>query len=205
MPAAVAFALAFVAEIFLRTAVEVHEIRAGAKWNGTGWLRCVPLLNDFVRAERPLSSAPPADSFVKLHEEGHLRRFHYLKRNVAKALMLCFAALIVALSVNYGRLNLVQLALLLHFAYAVLRLPYHALCFSEEYAADAYAARRVQRGTALRSLERLQVLEPPHSALFAVVYSEHPTAAMRIARLNALSLHEGASHGCGGTFVRKAR
>ena len=173
--------VAFSVEFLLRATVEIREVRMGAKFNFFSMLRCIPLVNDLVplevlRTEEPLM----VDGFVKAHEKAHLLYHHRMKRNLARIsiFLLIIFGLVVAL--NDLRLNAWQALLVLHFLLALLRLPYHLITWLQEYDADALAVKELHSAIAQRSLEKLAIREIPHSALFAFLYQEHPTAKMRL-------------------------
>lgn len=177
-----ALAAAVFIEILLRIAVEIRECRISDRFDRFAPFRVIPLLNDIFPSERHF---PVDDSgaFAVAHEKAHAEMHHGAVRRlllfafaVSSALTLCFAGMTF-------RFNLFELLLLFHLTVAVFRLPYHGLCFAEEYEADRLAAKRVQRGVALRALKALELREFPRTPLFAYLYRTHPTAAMRIENL----------------------
>lgn len=177
---------AFGVEILLRAAVEIREVRMGAKFNFFSMLRCIPLVNDLVPTEVPRIEEPPVvDGFVKAHEKAHLVSHHGIKRNLARTAIFFLVIFGLVVALNDLRLNAWQVLLVLHFLFATLRLPYHLITWLQEYDADALAVKELHSATAQRSLERLSVKEIPHSALFAFLYQEHPTAKMRLRQVSA--------------------
>ena len=176
---------AFGVEFLLRATVEIREVRMGAEFNFFSMLRCVPLVNDLVPLEVPRVEEPlVVDGFVKAHEKAHLVCHHRMKRNLARMAIFLLVIFGLVVALNDLRLNAWQALLVLHFLFAILRLPYHLITWLQEYDADALAVKELHSAIAQRSLEKLTIREIPHSALFAYHYQEHPTAKMRLRQVS---------------------
>lgn len=185
MPFAQIFLLgALSLEILLRILVEVRELRLlGKGFDRFSILRILPILNDVFPAEANFEKRTNSGAFVDAHEKAHAELHHGIVRLVLQAGFAGFCALCLGLAGMLLELGLFWLLVLFHLIFATAKVIFHALCFAEEFEADRVAAKRVQRGVALRALNALAVNEFPRSRLFAYLYRQHPTALMRIEKL----------------------
>lgn len=178
-----ALVAAVTVEILFRVAVEIRECRmSNSRFDKFSLFRVIPFANDIFPSERHF---PVDDSgaFAVAHEKAHAEMHHGAVRRL---LLSAFAVLCAATLCFAGmafQFNLFELLLLFHLTVAAFRLPYHGLCFAEEFEADRLAAKRVQRGVSLRALKALELREFPRTRLFAYLYRTHPTAPMRMERL----------------------
>ena len=132
--------------------------------------RVLPVVNDVFPAEANFTNDRQG-AFVCAHEKAHAELHHGFVRRSLQFGFALFCALL-------------ELLLLFHLIFAVAKILFHVVCFTEEYEADFVAAKRVQRGVATRALESLLVQEFPRTPLFAYVYRTHPTARMRLDRIS---------------------
>ena len=107
-----------------------------------------------------------------------------MNRNLARMAIFLLVIFGLVVALNDLRLNAWQALLVLHFLFAILRLPYHLITWLQEYDADALAVKELHSAIAQRSLEKLTIREIPHSALFAFLYQEHPMAKMRLKQVS---------------------
>lgn len=171
-------------EVLFRCFVEVRELRiSGGRLDRFFLLRVVPIVNDIFPAEANFEKRLNSGAFVDAHEKAHAELHHGLVRLMLQAGFAGFCALCLGLAGMLCGFGLFWLLLLFHLIFDVAKVIFHALCFAEEFEADRVAAKRVQRGVALRALKALAVNEFPRSALFAYLYRQHPTAEMRIEKL----------------------
>ena len=176
---------AILLEFVLRVLLELREARWGAgRFDRFSPVRVIPVLNDLFPAEANFSEND-GGAFALAHEKAHRELHHGFLRRAFLVAGLLTVLIFLGVAGFYLRFNLFELLLLFHLIFAGGRLVFHALCFTEEYEADALAVKRVQRGVALRALDALAVREFPRTPLFAFVYRTHPTAVMRRARILA--------------------
>lgn len=168
-------ALEFVARLVL----EIRERRLTQMRGGIfAVLRLIPLLNDIVPL--PENKREPAESeFVKKHEEGHASLRHGILRNLAKVAMLLLAVWLFAFLLASHGMSLAESVLWLHLAAIPFRIVFHLYCWHQEYEADRYAFDKLGKKVAKAAMRNLAESEIPYTKLFAVIYREHPTVAIR--------------------------
>ncbi|WP_298768476.1 M48 family metalloprotease [uncultured Fibrobacter sp.] len=167
--------LEFVARLYL----EIRERRATQLRGGLfAVLRLIPLVNDIVPL--PENRKEPLEGqFVKMHEEGHAAFRHGVLRNLSKVVLLMLAVWLFAfLLASYG-MPLYKAVLWLHLAAVPFRIVFHLYCWHQEYEADRYAFDKLGKKVAKAAMRNLAEAEIPYTRLFAVVYREHPTVAIR--------------------------
>lgn len=170
-------------EVVLRIVLEVRERRATQLRGGIfAALRVIPLVNDIV----PLPETrrePQAKYFIEKHEEGHKSLHHSVLRSIAKIIMVLLAVwFMAALLVRFG-MTIYESVLWLHLVAIPFRAIFHLYCWNQEYEADAYAMKQLGKAKAKEAMRDLALSEIPYTKLFAVIYREHPTAALRSNRL----------------------
>jgi Zn-dependent protease with chaperone function len=141
-------------------------------------LRLIPLLNDIVPLPENRKD-PTKNEFVKMHEEGHASLRHSILRNLAKVAMLLLAVWLFAFLMSSSTLSLLESVLWLHLAAIPFRIVFHLYCWHQEYEADRYAFDKLGKKVAKAAMRNLAESEIPYTKLFAVVYREHPTVAIR--------------------------
>ncbi len=173
-----------VTEVALRILLEIREARmTSGKMDRFSLFRIVPIANDIFPAEANLEKVHTGGAFESAHEKAHREEHHAFARFAFQIGFALFCALSIgAAGIQLG-LGLFELLVLFHLLFAASRIFFHALCFAEEYEADAIAAKRVQYGVAKRALEALVASEYPRTPLFALVYRKHPTAGMRLKKI----------------------
>ncbi len=171
-------------EFIARIVLEVRECRLTQRGGGFFTvLRLVPLVNDLTPLPENLRE-PVVGQFVKLHEEGHQKLHHATLRNLFKVVLLMLAAGGFAfVLVRYG-VPFWQGVLWLHLMAVPGRMVFHAYCWNQEYEADTYAYRQLDKKVSRNALRELEACEIPHTKLFALVYREHPTAVLRKKKLH---------------------
>lgn len=173
-----------VVEVLGRIALEVRECRLTQQGGGVFMiLRIIPLVNDLV----PLPEnrrEPMVGNFVKLHEEGHQKLHHAALRNVFKVLMLLLALGWIAFVSIRMDASFWEAILWLHLVAIPGRMIFHGYCWNQEYEADTYAFRLLNKKIARNALRELESCEIPHTKLFSLIYREHPTAALRRTKLH---------------------
>lgn len=173
-----------VAEVTLRIFLEIREARtASGKMDRFALLRIIPIVNDIFPAEANFEKFQSGGAFESAHEKAHREEHHAFARVAFQTGFALFCALSIGVAGIQLGLGLFELLILFHLLFAVSRVFFHALCFAEEYEADAIATRRVQYGVARRALEALAASEYPRTPLFALVYRKHPTAGMRLKKI----------------------
>lgn len=170
-------------EVVARAVLEVREARLTQVNAGVfAVLRMIPLVNDIV----PLPESrkdPLIGNFVKFHEEGHRVNHHGVLRNLFKVAVLMLAVGLLALLMGRYELPLWASILWLHVVAVPGRLLFHFYCWNQEYDCDKYALEATDKHVAKNALRELAACEIPHSALFSIVYREHPSAALRKKKL----------------------
>lgn len=171
-------------ELALRLALEIREVRiVHGRFDRFTVFRVLPVVNDVFPAEANFTNDRQG-AFVSAHEKAHAELHHGFVRRSLQFGFALFCTLTLGAAGVYLRFNLLELLLLFHLIFAVAKILFHVVCFTEEYEADFVAAKRVQRGVATRALESLLVQEFPRTPLFAYVYRTHPTARMRLDRIS---------------------
>lgn len=175
---------AVVVEVALRILLEIREARAAnGKMDRFAFLRIVPIVNDIFPAEANFEKKRKGGAFESAHEKAHRKEHHAFVRFAFQIGFAMFCALSLGTAGIQLDFGLFELLILFHLLFAVSRIFFHALCFAEEYEADAIATKHVQHGVAKRALEALATSEYPRTALFALVYRSHPTARMRLRKI----------------------
>ena len=166
-------------EFVARLVLEIRERRLTQLRGGIfAVLRLIPLVNDFVPL--PENRKDPAENeFVKKHEEGHKELRHGILRNLAKVALLLLAVWLFAFLMSSATLGLLESVLWLHLAAIPFRIIFHLYCWHQEYEADKYAFDKLGKKMAKAAMRNLAESEIPYTKLFAVVYREHPTVAIR--------------------------
>lgn len=170
-------------EVAARAVLEVREARLMQAGGGVfAVLRLIPLVNDIV----PLPESrkePLTGNFVKFHEEGHRVNHHGVLRNLFKVSVLMLAVgLLALLMARYGEPLWVAI-LWLHLVAVPGRILFHFYCWNQEYECDRYALEATDKHVAKNALRELAACEIPHTALFSLIYREHPSAALRKKKL----------------------
>jgi len=170
-------------EFVLRLFLEIREVRlTHGCFDRFTVFRILPVVNDVFPAEANFTNDRQG-AFVNAHEKAHQELHHGFVRRSLQLGFALFTALSLGVAGVCLRFNLIELLLLFHLIFALSKIAFHVVCFTEEYEADFWAAKRVQRGVATRALETLLVKEFPRTPLFAYVYRTHPTAQMRLDRI----------------------
>ena len=170
-------------EIALRIALEIRERRLTQLRGGVfAVLRLIPLVNDIVPLPENRKEVPES-KFMNLHEVGHKVLHHAVLRNLMKV-ALCMVAIwfLAAMMVRWNA-SLFEAILWLHLAAIPFRMLFHFYCWSQEYECDKYALEKSDKKVAKAAMRELALCEIPYTALFALVYREHPTVALRSVRL----------------------
>lgn len=170
-------------EVVARIVLEVREAQLTQLSGGAfAVFRAIPVVNDIV----PLPESrkePLTGNFVKFHEEGHRVNHHSILRNLFKVTVLMLAVgLLVLLMARYGA-PLWVAVLWLHVVAIPGRILFHFYCWNQEFESDKYALEATDKHVAKNALRELASCEIPHTALFSLVYREHPSAALRKKKL----------------------
>ena len=170
-------------EIVLRIVLEIREARMTQLRGGMfAVLRVIPLMNDIVPLPENRSEVPET-KFVKLHEEGHKVLHHAVLRNLMKVAFWMVAVwFMVAMMVRWNA-NFIEAVLWLHLVAIPFRMLFHFYSWNQEYECDRYALEKTDKKVAKAAMRELAACEIPYTALFALVYREHPTVALRSQRL----------------------
>ena len=170
-------------EIILRIVLEIRERRLTQLRGGVfAVLRMIPLVNDIVPLPESRNEAPES-KFVKLHEEGHKVLHHAVLRNLMKVAFWMVAVWFMAAMMVRWNASFFEAVLWLHLAAIPFRMLFHFYCWSKEYECDKYALEKSDKKVVKAAMRELALNEIPYTALFALVYREHPTVALRSARL----------------------
>ena len=170
-------------EVAARIALEVRERRLTQLRGGVfAVLRVIPLVNDIVPLPENRSD-PPTSLFVEKHEEGHKALHHAVLRNLMKVALCMVAVWFMAAMMVRWNASFIEAVLWLHLVAIPFRMLFHFYCWSQEYECDRYALEKTDKKVAKAALRELAACEIPYTALFALVYREHPTAALRSQRL----------------------
>ena len=170
-------------EIALRIVLEIRERRLTQLRGGVfAMLRLIPLVNDIVPLPENHKEVPESQ-FMKLHEVGHKVMHHAVLRNLMKV-ALCMVAIwfLAAMMVRWNA-SIFEAMLWLHLAAIPFRVLFHFYCWSQEYECDRYALEKSDKKVAKAAMRELALCEIPYTALFALVYREHPTVALRSQRM----------------------
>ena len=170
-------------EIVLRAVIEVRERRLTQLRGGVfAVLRLIPLVNDI--APLPENRKEPQKSlFVEKHEEGHHILHHSILRNLMKVAFLMVAVWFLAAMVTRWNASFFESILWLHLVAIPFRYFFNWYCWTQEFEADAYAFKEVGKQKAKAAMQELAVCEIPYTKLFASIYREHPTVALRSQRV----------------------
>ena len=170
-------------EIALRVAIEIRERRLTQLRGGIfAVLRLIPLINDIV----PLPEnrrEPQKSQFVEKHEEGHRVLRHSILRNLMKVAFLMVAVWFLAAMVTRWNAGFFEAVLWLHLAAIPFKWFFNWYCWNQEFEADAYAFKEVGKQKAKAAMQELAECEIPYTKLFASIYREHPTVALRSQRM----------------------
>ena len=170
-------------EIILRIVLEIRERRLTQLRGGVfAVLRMIPLVNDIVPLPESRNEAPES-KFVKLHEEGHKVLHHAVLRNLMKVAFWVVAVWFMAAMMVRWNASFFEAVLWLHLAAIPFRMLFHFYCWSQEYECDKYALEKSDKKVAKAAMRELALCEIPYTALFALVYREHPTVALRSQRM----------------------
>ncbi|MCQ2055501.1 MAG: M48 family metalloprotease [Fibrobacter sp.] len=171
------------AEFVGRVCLEIREVRLTMCRGGVfAILRVIPLINDIVPL--PENRRSPAETeFVKKHEEGHRALRHAILRNIAKVILAMIAIWFLAAQLIRVGMPLWQGILWLHLVAIPFRVLFHLYCWNQEYEADAYAHKELGKQKTKIAMRELAECEIPYTHFFALMYREHPTAALRSKRL----------------------
>ena len=162
-----------------RLALEIRERRLTQTRGGIfAVLRLIPLVNDIVPLPENRKE-PTEDEFVRKHEEGHAELRHGILRNLAKIALLLLAVWLFAFLLASREMSLIEAVLWLHLAAIPFRTIFHLYCWHQEYEADRYAFDKLGKKMAKAAMRNLAESEIPYTKLFAVIYREHPTVAIR--------------------------
>lgn len=162
-----------------RLALEIRERRLTQMRGGIfAVLRLIPLVNDIVPLPENRKE-PTEDEFVRKHEEGHAELRHGILRNLAKIALLLLAVWLFAFLLASREMSLIEAVLWLHLAAIPFRTVFHLYCWHQEYEADRYAFDKLGKKKAKAAMRNLAESEIPYTKLFAVIYREHPTVAIR--------------------------
>ena len=162
-----------------RLALEIRERRLTQTRGGIfAVLRLIPLVNDIVPLPENRKE-PTEDEFVRKHEESHAELRHGILRNLAKIALLLLAVWLFAFLLASREMSLIEAVLWLHLAAIPFRTVFHLYCWHQEYEADRYAFDKLGKKMAKAAMRNLAESEIPYTKLFAVIYREHPTVAIR--------------------------
>ena len=170
-------------EIAARIALEIRERRLTQLRGGVfAVLRLIPLVNDIVPLPENRKEVPES-KFMKLHEEGHKALHHSILRNLMKVALCMVAVWFMAAMVVRWNASFFVAVLWLHLVAIPFKWFFNWYCWNQEYEADAYAFKEVGKQKAKAAMQELAACEIPYSKLFASIYREHPTVALRSARI----------------------
>ena len=170
-------------EVAARIAIEVRERRLTQLRGGVfAVLRLIPLVNDIMPLPENRSE-PPTSLFVEKHEEGHKVLHHAVLRNLMKVAFLMVAVWFLAAMVVRWNASFFEAVLWLHLVAIPFKWFFNWYCWMQEYEADAYAFKEVGKQKAKAAMQELAACEIPYSKLFASIYREHPTVALRSQRM----------------------
>jgi hypothetical protein len=170
-------------EFVIRVILEVRECRAvQCRFGGFTVMRLFPLINDLAPLPE-MREEPKVSKFVEMHEQAHSKMHHGILRNLVKvAFALCAIWLMAALMVRWEQ-SFVEAVLWLHFVAIPFRTFFHFYCWNQEYECDRYALEKTDKKVAKLAMQELARCEIPHTALFSLIYREHPTVALRSKRI----------------------
>lgn len=170
-------------EVVLRTVLEIRERRATQVPGGIfAVLRVIPLVNDLVPLPEHRKD-PEEGKFAAAHEEAHKKLHHAALRNLVKVIMLLLSLGVIALVVGRYEMPFWIAFVWLHLVAIPGRIIFHTYCWGQELEADRYAFEHVEKNIAKNALRNLVECEIPYTPVFALMYREHPTAAIRRKRL----------------------
>lgn len=170
-------------EFALRVILEVRECRAvQCRFGAFTIMRLLPLINDLAPLPETREE-PKVSKFVEMHEQAHAKMHHGILRNLVKvAFALCAIWFMAALMVRWEQ-SIVEAVLWLHLVAIPFRTFFHFYCWNQEYECDRYALEKTDRKVAKHAMQELARCEIPHTALFSLIYREHPTVAFRSKRI----------------------
>ena len=178
-------------EVLARVCLEIRERRATQLRDGLwGVLRVIPLINDIVPLpesrgsfEASGSENAAGDEFVEEHEKAHKVLHHGILRNLLKVILLSLAVGLLLFLLVRCQMLWWQAVVGLHLVAVPVRVFFHWYCWNQEYEADRTAFDKVGKKASRDAMRNLAASEIPYTPLFALVYREHPTVALRSQRL----------------------
>lgn len=176
-------AILLCAEFVVRLVLEIRECRlVQCRFGAFTVMRLLPLVNDLAPLPENREQ-PTVGRFVEMHEQAHAELHHAVLRNLVKvAFALCAIWFMAALMVRW-ECSIVESVLWLHLVAIPFRTFFHFYCWNQEYECDRYALEKTDRKVAKNALQELARCEYPHTALFSLIYREHPTVALRSKRI----------------------
>lgn len=170
-------------EVVLKAVLEIRERRATQVRGGVfAVLRIIPLVNDFIPLPEHRKD-PEKGKFAAAHEDAHKKQHHAALRNLVKVIMMMLSLGVIALVVGRYEMPFWAAILWLHLVAIPGRIIFHTYCWGQELEADRIAYEHVERNIAKNALRNLMECEIPYTPFFALMYREHPTAAIRRKRL----------------------
>ena len=181
-------------EVAVRVMIEIRERRLSQFRGGLlSVMRIIPLVNDIVPL--PENRCEPENNlFVEKHEEGHAALHHSILRNLVKIAFLMVAVWFLAAMVIRWNASFFEAVLWLHLVAIPFKYFFNWYCWNQEYEADAYAFKKLGKQAAKSAMQQLAVCEIPYSKLFASIYREHPTVALRSQRMLKKVVGRRTSH-----------
>ena len=166
-----------------RIVIEIRERRLTQLRGGVfAVLRLIPLVNDFVPLPENRSD-PPNSLFVEKHEEGHKALHHAVLRNLMKVALCMVAVWFFVALLKRWHVSFFEAVLWLHLVAIPFRFFFNWYCWNQEFEADAYAFKEVGKQKSKVAMQELAECEIPYTKLFASIYREHPTVALRSQRM----------------------
>ncbi|HPW94645.1 MAG TPA: M48 family metalloprotease [Fibrobacteraceae bacterium] len=170
-------------EFVFRVALEIREARLFSRKNRFALFRVIPFINDFVPFPENRDQTEISNPFVKFHEEVHEKLHHSMTRLLLKGVFFFLSILGIFYVIGQLRMSLVEVVILFHLALFFLQIPYHYYIWQQEFEADAYAAKKTSITQAKKQFRLLANQEIPYSTFFALLYREHPPAALRLKKV----------------------
>ncbi|MDR1759599.1 MAG: M56 family metallopeptidase [Fibrobacter sp.] len=170
-------------EFIFRLVIEIRQMRFSGKFSSTAILHLIPLVNNCIPMRDLRAAALPETPFIKAHETAHLKMRHQTLRSGIRisGFGILFFTLIYAW--NYSGATLLLSILLFHLILSFLQVLWNAVCWFQEYEADAAAFKVIGKAGTEKSLAALIQKEIPKQTLYALLYQEHPPATRRLEKI----------------------
>ncbi len=170
-------------ELIFRLVLEIRQMRFSGKFSRSAVLHLIPLVNNCIPMRDLHAAALPETPFIKAHEAAHVKMHHHAMRSGVRILGIGILFFTLIYAWNYSGAGLFQSILLFHLILSLMQVIWNAICWFQEYEADASAFKVTGKSGSEKSLAALIQKEIPKQMLYALLYQEHPPATLRLEKI----------------------